>query len=308
MSTIKCEECGKEVPEETKQCPNCGFIIKKSKAKIIIPIAIIPIVILIMAVIYINTPNYKYNKASKLEQAEKYEDALSLYKEIDGYNDSKEKIKTLTRKTLHLDEVVELINNKALYYNGGNETTLCKITFASQDATIEKVTFDGNGQHKTETNTYKWDLDTEKIIIDNGININYKIENGNITFEEGKYFTIEQVREGLQGYWKLRETSYIKYFGFTVNEYNIFINGDKITAQSAAKSALEEGSYNYFGPEEKSYSLNIGEISAPNDDGTVGGLFYEYSFNIINNQITVLHFGKIMEKADSLPDVNCYAF
>lgn len=283
---------------------------KKSKLKIIILVIVAIVVIIGVAVgviMYLNSPSYKYGQASKLEQVEQFEEALAIYKEIEEYDDSKEKIKTLTRKILHLDEVVKLIDEKVLYYNGGNDTTLCQITFTEQEATIVKVKFDGNGQQKLSTDVYNWDLDTEKIIVNDELSIEYKVENGNITFEEGKYFTTEQVIKGIQGYWKLRSTTYV-LGKFITSEYNIYINGDKITAQSATEASYGDADYYYDKPEKKSYSLNIGEIKAPNKDGTISGTFMGFSFNIIDGQVKVLHYNKVMERAKSLPNVNSYVF
>ena len=286
---------------------------KKSNKKLMIIIITIVIVIVVIAgvvgvITYLNSPSYKYEQANKLEQAEQFESALALYKEIEDYENSKEKIKTLTRKVLHLDEVIPLMNNKVLYYNGGDNTILCQITFTEQEAKIEKVKFSGNGQGILSTNVYNWDLDTEKIIVNEELSINYKVENGNIIFEEEKYFTQEQVIEGIQGYWKLRKTTYV-LGKFIPSEDNIYIKGDKITAQSATKASnSNEYDYYYNEPTEKSYSLNIGNIKAKSEDGTTSGTFMGINFNIIDNQIKLLKYDKVMERADSLPDVNSYVF
>lgn len=285
---------------------------EKEKKKV--NVKIIVIIIIIIAIIagggviaYLKSPQYKYEKASKLEQSEQFEEALALYKEIEEYENSKEKEKTLTRKVLHLDEIVNLMNNKVLYYNGGNNTTLCQISFTEQDATIQRVAFNGNGQQKISTDVYNWDLDTEKIIVNEDLSISYKAENGNITFEDGKYFTTEQVIEGIQGYWKLKTTTYV-LGRFAKNEYNIYINGDKITSQSAAEARYGNGDYYFYEPEEKSYTLDIGNIKAPNGNGTISGRFMGFNFNIIDNQIKVLHYDKVMEKTDKLPNENDYSF
>lgn len=285
---------------------------KKKKSKLIIIVVVVVAILVIMGgivgvITYLNSPSYKYEQASKLEQAEQLEEALAIYKEIEEYDNAKQKIKALTRKVLHLDEVVKLVDHKVLYYNGGSNTTLCQITFTEQEATIEKVLFNGNGQQKVSTNVYNWDLDTEKIMVNDELTINYKVENGTITFEEGKYFTTEQVKEKIQGYWKLRKTTYV-LGRFITSENNIYINGDKITAQNATKAAYGDADYYYNEPEEKTYSLNIGSIEAPNGDGTVSGTFMGFGFNIIDNEVKVLHYDKTMERADSLPNVNNYVF
>ena len=41
MSMIKCPECGKEISDSAKSCPNCGHPMKPPRSKIIIVVAII---------------------------------------------------------------------------------------------------------------------------------------------------------------------------------------------------------------------------------------------------------------------------
>ena len=36
MTLIKCSECGKEVSDKAKACPNCGFPIREEESKVII--------------------------------------------------------------------------------------------------------------------------------------------------------------------------------------------------------------------------------------------------------------------------------
>lgn len=48
MALIKCPECGKEISDTTKKCPNCGFAMKKKPNKKIIIIMFLIIVIIII--------------------------------------------------------------------------------------------------------------------------------------------------------------------------------------------------------------------------------------------------------------------
>lgn len=41
MSMMKCPECGKEISDSAKACPNCGHPIKQKKSKLIIVFAVI---------------------------------------------------------------------------------------------------------------------------------------------------------------------------------------------------------------------------------------------------------------------------
>lgn len=115
MSLIKCPECGKEVSEHAKVCPNCGYPIpeikevsfkevtkeidktknrkekKKPAGKILAIVA--GIIIIIVAVGYFATTNMRvYSKATALYNDKKYEDALEIYYKIENYKDSRDRI------------------------------------------------------------------------------------------------------------------------------------------------------------------------------------------------------------------------
>ncbi len=62
MALIKCEECGREISEEARTCPNCGVKTAKTKkqnktmSKVVIMVLII---VILIAIIGINTNNAK---------------------------------------------------------------------------------------------------------------------------------------------------------------------------------------------------------------------------------------------------------
>lgn len=101
MALINCKECGKEISSTVKKCPYCGFKMKKKmnrKKKIVLIISIIIIIIILMGVtigIFINNifiPSSKYAKAEKYLQANKYEEAINIFRELQGYKDVNERI------------------------------------------------------------------------------------------------------------------------------------------------------------------------------------------------------------------------
>ncbi len=59
MALLKCPECGKEVSDQAKSCPNCGYPLKKSKfpAWIVLCIIGILVVVIITAVTFSNKPD-----------------------------------------------------------------------------------------------------------------------------------------------------------------------------------------------------------------------------------------------------------
>lgn len=87
---VKCQECGKEISDEAKRCPNCGVITETSKKQkqnakkiIIFLITIILIFILLLGlIVYERTSNdlYKYSRQA-IKVLEDYLDSKITYKE-----------------------------------------------------------------------------------------------------------------------------------------------------------------------------------------------------------------------------------
>lgn len=71
MAMIKCPECGKDVSDKAKVCPNCGVKIKRKSKKI--PIIILVIVLLILGLVgaFIWETNNKTNKTHENKQTAK---------------------------------------------------------------------------------------------------------------------------------------------------------------------------------------------------------------------------------------------
>ena len=83
MALIKCPECGREISDTVKCCPNCGVEIKKqnsitdkSKAKNYILIAV-SIILLIIAISLVASSEFKYNLDNIDYYTEQYENAKS---------------------------------------------------------------------------------------------------------------------------------------------------------------------------------------------------------------------------------------
>lgn len=79
MSLIKCPECGKEISEQVKICPNCGFRVKKHNVKRIICVCVGSCAALALGLVVIfnlNSPVRKFDKALKKEL---YAEAIEIY-------------------------------------------------------------------------------------------------------------------------------------------------------------------------------------------------------------------------------------
>lgn len=87
---VKCQECGKEISDEAKRCPNCGVTTKtlkdkrqKTKKNTILAIVFILIFALLLGlIVYERTSNdlYKYSRQA-IKVLEDYLDSKITYKE-----------------------------------------------------------------------------------------------------------------------------------------------------------------------------------------------------------------------------------
>ena len=265
MALIKCPKCGKEISDKSKNCIHCKAKVprqQKLKKKTIITYIILTILIIITLGIILY---------------------LSLF------------------SSSNKNKVLKLINKQILYYNCGSDVELCQAIFNNDKVTINYIKYDGNGGHVT-ANDYNWNVDNNNITINDDLKIPYNIENNNITFDKNAYFTPEEIQKGIQGYWKLDNTTYV--LGQIIKgKVNIYINGNNITYQDATQSKYDPNEYFYSGPEEKTYTLENGQIQIDSDAANS-----PYYFNIIEGEVKVLYYYKVMERTDSLPDVNSYKF
>ena len=80
MALIKCSECGKEISNTAKSCPNCGFTIKKSKAWLYIVGGLF-----VLLLVFILTREYKPLNMDR----EVYNLGISALQITDDYLDAK---------------------------------------------------------------------------------------------------------------------------------------------------------------------------------------------------------------------------
>lgn len=91
MALIKCPECGKEISDTAKSCPNCGYSLKVKKGKVTKKHAIIGITIIaviIVTVLLINNNMYKDSASPfySMKSGTKMSDIHALYGEPDEIN------------------------------------------------------------------------------------------------------------------------------------------------------------------------------------------------------------------------------
>lgn len=110
---INCPECGKEISETAKKCPNCGFKQKTKKNKasmkqwIIAGVAIIGVVSLVIYLLLPYLPNQKPDDISD----EVYDVGCASVKVIDRYldreisgDDASERLEELHDEIKHIDD------------------------------------------------------------------------------------------------------------------------------------------------------------------------------------------------------------
>ncbi len=106
MSMINCPECGKEISDKAKSCPNCGYILHNmKKKKFVVSIIIFMIIIMLVAIgFFLQQTNKKQNeninaisksienmKNGKIPTQKEYNEIADKYKKLN--NDQKKTIK-----------------------------------------------------------------------------------------------------------------------------------------------------------------------------------------------------------------------
>jgi hypothetical protein len=144
MALINCPECNKEISDKAESCPNCGCPInivgqsmiqenktktKKSKKKyILIPLLIIILVCLSGISFYyikIIKPENTYKQAIKLMNEGKYDDANSIFKEINSYKDVNE----LQDKLKYESYVFKCIDSLKDYLKNNDSLKISEVAF-----------------------------------------------------------------------------------------------------------------------------------------------------------------------------------
>ncbi len=261
---------------------------------------------------YENSADYMtecdYNSACALFDAGDYEGAIALFETIPDFKDSQDKIKSANKELMvqKYGPVLQALNGKTWLFNGGSDTILNKISFTDTEAEIAQVYYDGNGKHDNGSNTCPFAIDDKNILITmtdgTEMEIPYTLDGDKISLEEGKYFTMEEIEAGIQGYWNLRKTQNLLGKN-AANEYNIYFNEGKVMSESAAKAFDgAPGEYYYFGPDEGKYTLNFGGFDTEMRHGN------NWFYNIIDGKVTILHYDSVCTPYDHFPGENGYEF
>lgn len=115
MALINCPECGKEISDMVKRCPNCGYPIKKkTNSRIIVVTVIVLSICIIGGVVYnqiVLKPLRTYKDAVALYEQEKYDEASLLFDKISNYKDVPEYKKLIETENAY-QEAIDLYNQE----------------------------------------------------------------------------------------------------------------------------------------------------------------------------------------------------
>ena len=252
----------------------------------------------------------KYEEAKELFKAGSYDEAREIFVDLADYEQSSDYVTqcdgAIAREKY--GDVFDALAGNTWFYNGGNDTTLNRISFENDSASIAQVYFDGNGKHDNGSSECSYTVDDTNVIVSmsdgSELKIAYNLSEGKISLGDNEYYTLEEIDSGLQGYWKVK-SSMILNGRQSKNEYNIFFDNGKVVSESAALANnpyYPDGYYNYFGPYEGTYKLNFGGFDT---EIMHGG---DWFFNIIGGKVTVLYYDHVGTPSDGLPGQNGYSF
>lgn len=159
MVLINCPECGKQISDQAKACPNCGFKIKRKmtqeeKKKVLKTCGIIFGIVVLLAGLgvggffsykYYFAPLQVYKEANAYAESANYDEAIRAYTEVIDFKDSESKIvecNYLKAKTLlesgELDAAKEIFDSISTYEDSATLSKECvyrkaKAAFDKQD-------------------------------------------------------------------------------------------------------------------------------------------------------------------------------
>jgi hypothetical protein len=264
-------------------------------------ISLVLIVVFIL-VMFTGCKKSDYNEAIELMNNGNYEQAIVLLEELGDYEDAAAKLAEAQNK----NNIVKALNEGVWYFEADSVNAVNRLLFSDGKATITQAFFDGNGYHESSTVTnltYKI-TDAEIVLVKEDlseIKVAYTVDDNGVKLDDA-YFTPEMIEDGIQGYWKLRKSSFLLGRLLT-NEYNIYFNKGNVESESAAEArGYDDGSYYYYGPYEGTYTIDFGKFETNMDHGD------QWFFRIDEGEVQVMHYGDACTKSDKLPGEDGYSF
>lgn len=200
------------------------------------------------------------------------------------------------------DDVKAKLSGNTWYYNGGSDTILNMISFGDESATINQISFDGNGAHDEGGNEFAYTIDDSNIVVtmadESEFTIPYTLDGDTFTLGNGDYFTLDEVDAGIQGIWTSKRTQTIAGKTLT-SESDIEFKDGMVSSQNGTTAYDGDGFYyNVYKP--TSYSLGNGTLETDMMHGN------SWFFNIIGGEPTILYYDHVCSRIDKMPDAENY--
>ena len=197
------------------------------------------------------------------------------------------------------DDVKAKLSGNTWYYNGGSDTILNMISFGDESATINQISFDGNGAHEEGGNEFAYTIDDSNIVVTmadgSELAIPYTLDGDTFTLGNGGYFTLDEVDAGIQGAWTTKSTKTIA--GKTItSEQDIEFKDGTVASQNGTMAEGSDYFYNVYEP--TSYSLGNGTLETDMMHGS------SWFFNIIGDAPTILYYDNVCSRIDKMPDAS----
>ncbi len=225
--------------------------------------------VFLLALSFVGCSGSSYEKAKTLYAEQKHSEALELFKEISGYEDSANYIE----KCEKIIAAEGFITENPIYFKGNEENCIHRASFLpDKEVKIECVNFTEDGVLEGETELGTYTMDEVGITLHNvadELTIAYAmLSGGNYFFTEG-FCTLNKVQSSLLGNW-----SYTSEDG---SIYEIEINEDEISYTVSNEGKTE-------GPFEASYKLGFGVFETDLENGDI------FSYGIDGNNISLRVF------------------
>ena len=192
-------------------------------------------------------------------------------------------------------EVRDALDGQFYLYNGGSDTDLSGITFHGSTASIETCMLT-TGEYSDPV-VVRYEIDDTSITIlqadAEDLVIHYTLKDNQITLEKG-YYTLEELQNELQGCWEtpIPTITAPDKFQFKMDETSIT---SRWVYPNAGEIRGDVYIYEY-GPEE--YEILFGGFDCSAANG--------YSFNIIDNEPTILHDSTVCYRIEEFPSKDGY--
>ena len=270
-------------------------------------VALLMVIVALLGLTGCDSRNYE--KAVGLYEEGQYAEAAEIFEELGDYEDSKERAKKARTQEMYqtYKDVFAALEAGVWFYEAESSNAVNVITFSKESASIHQIYYDGNGPHTTADTLGAYTVDQKNINIvladENSMTIPYTMDDKGLVLGKGEYFTAEQVEQGLQGYWGLKESDYNPLIGISQSETIYYFNKGKLKYESASKAyGYSDGTYYYYGPYTGTYAVDKTGLKVEIDNA------YQFGFVISEGKVVMNSCGDNMEVYSGFKGEDGYSF